>query len=65
MVSKMKVARIAKDLTQQEVADRTRSHQTRISRIERGARPYPEEAKVLADLLGIPEEELFGDGDAE
>ena len=59
MVSPLKIARIKAELSQTRLADLTRNHQVRISRIERGARPHPEEADLIAKALGVPPEELF------
>jgi len=59
MVSKMKIERVKSDLSQSRLADMVGSHQVRISRIERGARPAPEEAEGIAKVLGLHPEELF------
>ncbi len=65
MASPLKIERVKKDLSQTKLAELTHSHQKRISRLERGARPYPQEARELAELVGVPVEELFPDGCAE
>lgn len=62
MVSRLKIERIKRELTQTRLADLAGTYQTRLSRIERGARPDPEEAKRIAAAVGVPQEELFTDG---
>jgi transcriptional regulator with XRE-family HTH domain len=63
MVSRLKIERIKKELTQTRLADLAGTYQTRLSRIERGARPDPEEAKQIASALGCRPEEIFDGGD--
>lgn len=59
MVSRMKIERIKSELSQARLAEMSRTHQVRISRIERGARPCRDEAVRIAKVLGIRPEELF------
>ena len=62
MVSKLKIARIQAELSQARLADLAGTYQGRVSKIERGGRPDPDEAVLLAKAVGVPAEELFGDG---
>lgn len=57
--SRMKVFRIAAGLSQEELARRTHSYQVRISRIERGMTPDPDEAIAIAAALNVEPEVIF------
>ena len=59
MVSKLKIARIKADLSQVKLADLAGTYQTRLSAIERGKRPDREEAKRIAQAVGVSPGELF------
>jgi transcriptional regulator with XRE-family HTH domain len=59
MVSRLKIARIKADLSQVKLADLAGTYQTRLSAIERGKRPDPEEAERIAQAVGVPPGELF------
>jgi transcriptional regulator with XRE-family HTH domain len=65
MVSKLKIARIQAELSQVRLAEIAGTYQGRISRLEHGGRPDPDEAVVLARAVGVPPRELFGDGYSE
>lgn len=55
-------ARLAAGLTQQQLAERTGITHPDLSRIERGHRaPWPGFRQRAAEVLGIPEAELFPD----
>jgi len=54
-----KIERVKRELTQAELAARSGIPQHRISLLERGVRPRPNEAKALADTLGVREAEIF------
>jgi transcriptional regulator with XRE-family HTH domain len=62
MVSRLKIERIKRELTQTRLADMAGTYQTRLSAIERGKRPDQEEAERIAQAVGVPPGELFGDG---
>ena len=61
MLTKIKFERIKKGLRQTDVADLTQGvvPQYRLSLIERGITPLPNEAKALADAFNVKPEELF------
>ncbi|HYC81063.1 MAG TPA: helix-turn-helix transcriptional regulator [Solirubrobacterales bacterium] len=55
----LRQARIAKGLTQEELADRSRMHPTAISKLERGETiPRADNLQKLADVLATTLEEL-------
>jgi DNA-binding XRE family transcriptional regulator len=54
MVSSMKVERIKRGLSQTQLWVETGIPQWRISLIERGLPPKPEEARKLAEALSLP-----------
>ena len=57
---RLKVERLKRGWSQQDLAFHARMASADISRLERGwARPYPNQARRLADILGISEEELL------
>jgi len=56
----LKKARMLKGLNQYDVACRTNITQPRLSLIENGyCEPKTEEKRILANILGVPVEELF------
>ena len=55
MNKKLKIERVKKDLTQHQLWMKTDIPQWRISLIERGLPPTPDERRKLAEALGIPE----------
>jgi transcriptional regulator with XRE-family HTH domain len=55
----MKLFRIAAGLSQQELARRIHSHTMRISRIERGAIPDPDEEVAIATELNVEPSDIF------
>ena len=59
MISAMRLARIQKEITQVDLWMRTGIPQWRLSLIERGIVPKPEEAKKISDVLGEKTEEIF------
>ena len=59
MVSKMKVRRVGKDLTQIDLWMKTGIPQWRLSLIERGIPPRLEEAQKVAEALGCQIEDIF------
>jgi hypothetical protein len=59
MVSKMKLARVKKEITQIDLWVKTGIPQWRLSLIERGINPTPEEAKIISVVLGKEPKELF------
>ena len=59
----MRTRRLARGLTQQQVADRVGIHRTAYVRLERGARlPRVDVALRLARVLGCRVEDLFSQG---
>lgn len=54
-----KIERVKRELTQAELAALSGVPQHRISLLERGIKPRPEEAKALADAFEVSPEELF------
>lgn len=60
--SKLKIARIRAELSQTRLADIAGTYQGRVSKIERGSRPDPDEAVMIAKAVGVPPGELFGEG---
>lgn len=54
-----KIERIKRELTQAKLAAQSGVPQHRISLLERGVRPRPEEAQALADAFGCEPQELF------
>jgi DNA-binding XRE family transcriptional regulator len=61
MLTKVKLERIQRGLRQTDVAALTQGEvpQYRLSLIERGVTPLPNEAKALADVFKVEVEELF------
>lgn len=61
MLTKIKLERIQRDLRQSDVAALTGGivPQHRLSLLERGVRPRPEEIKALADAFQLDPAELF------
>ena len=61
MLTKIKLERIQRDLRQSDVAALTGGivPQHRLSLLERGVRPRPEEVKALADAFQLDPAELF------
>jgi len=58
--SPLRTARKAQKLSQTELADRVRCHQTHISHLERGMRPGRSDVPArIAAVLGVPADELF------
>jgi transcriptional regulator with XRE-family HTH domain len=55
----LKLYRISNDLTQAQLADLIRSYQQRVSRIECGSSPTPDEVEALSSVLGVPPASLF------
>lgn len=54
-----KIERVKRELTQTELAALSGIPQHRISLLERGVIPRPDEAKALAKAFKISQEELF------
>ena len=54
-----KIERVKREITQAELAGRSGVPQHRISLLERGVIPRPEEAKALAEAFEMKPEELF------
>jgi len=54
-----KIERVKKELTQSELAARSGVPQHRISLLERGVKPRPDEARALADVFQVEPGELF------
>jgi transcriptional regulator with XRE-family HTH domain len=63
MGTKLKIERIKKGWTQVEVSRRTHGivPQHRISMMENGQQPKPDERAALAHAFGLPAEELFAE----
>jgi hypothetical protein len=59
MVSQMKIERIRREVTQIDLWMKTGIPQWRLSLIERGIVPKPEEAEMIASALGVERGELF------
>jgi transcriptional regulator with XRE-family HTH domain len=61
MLTKVKLERIQRGLRQSDVATMTEGivPQHRLSLLERGVRPRPEEIKALADAFQLDPAELF------
>lgn len=57
--SPMKVFRVAAGLSQVELSGRIHSYQMRVSRIERGAKPDPDEAAAIAAALDVEPDAIF------
>lgn len=63
-MTKMKARRLALGLSQQDVANRTGLWVSDISRIETGRlRPYAGQARRIAEVLGLAEDELLDEVD--
>ena len=61
MISKLKIERVKKDLTQIQLWLKTGIPQWRLSQIERGIHPQPHEASKIASALGVKPEDIFPD----
>ena len=59
MVTPMKIERIKKELKQTDLWMKTGIPQWKISLIENGMPPKPEEKKKIAKALGLTESKLF------
>ena len=61
MLTKVKLERIQRGLRQADVAALTKGKvpQHRLSLLERGVTPNPDEVKALADAFNVNPEELF------
>lgn len=60
MVSKMKIERITRGITQYDIEQKTGIRQNVVSLIERGYKePSSEQIKAIARAIGVPREELF------
>lgn len=60
-VTRLRIERVKQDLTQEALSKLTlgKIRQTRISLIERGVLPYENEAKAIAEVLGVSMSELW------
>jgi transcriptional regulator with XRE-family HTH domain len=58
MISLIRLERLKRGLRQQDLWVETGIPQWRISLIENGMTPRPDERKKLADVLGIPEDAI-------
>jgi hypothetical protein len=58
MISLIRLERLKRGLRQEDVYALTDIPQWRISLLERGMPPLPDERKKLASVLGLPEEEI-------
>jgi len=58
MISLIRLERLKRGLRQIDLWQETGIPQWRISLIENGMRPLPDERKRLSDFLGIPEEKI-------
>jgi transcriptional regulator with XRE-family HTH domain len=58
-VTPFKIERVKREFTQAELATRSGIPQPRISLLERGVKPRPDEARALADVFGLEVPELF------
>jgi len=54
-----KIERVKRELTQVELAAKSGIPQHRISLLERGVKPSPDEAQALATALNVREAEIF------
>jgi hypothetical protein len=59
MITAMKLARIKKELSQTDLWIKTGIPQWRLSLLERGIIPKPEEVKIIAEALGEKQEDIF------
>jgi len=59
MVSNMKLERTKKEITQLDLWEKTGIPQWRLSLIERGIHPKPEEAEKIASALNSDIQDLF------
>ncbi|RJR47688.1 MAG: XRE family transcriptional regulator [Desulfobacteraceae bacterium] len=59
MISKMKLERVRREVTQVDLWMKTGIPQWRLSLIERGITPRPTEAEKIGEALGVNPEELF------
>jgi transcriptional regulator with XRE-family HTH domain len=58
MISFLRLERLKRGLRQQDLWFETGIPQWRISLIENGMRPRPDEREKLSEFLGIPEEKI-------
>ena len=63
MISKLKMARIKKELTQIDLWMKCGVPQWRLSLIERGIAPTEIEAHKIAEAIEVPLDELFADNE--
>jgi len=61
----MKIQRITLGKSQQSLAEETGIGQWRISLIERGLPPNPDEAAKIAKALGVNKSDIFSRGNTE
>lgn len=59
MVSPMKIERVKKEITQIDIWMKTGIPQWKLSLIERGLPPKPEEARKIAEVLSCQPEDIF------
>jgi transcriptional regulator with XRE-family HTH domain len=61
MANALKLERVRRDLTQVDLAALTgdKVPQYRLSLLERGVRPRPDEAEALSEVLGLASRDLF------
>ncbi len=59
MISNLKLQRIQREITQIDLWMSTGIPQWRISLIERGIRPKPEEAEGISKALDVPVDEIW------
>ena len=59
MISQMKLERVKKEITQVDLWMKTGVPQWRLSLIERGIPPRPEEAQKISEALGCRPEDIF------
>ena len=66
MVSKMKIERITRGITQYDIEQKTGIRQNVVSLIERGYKePSTEEVKAIARAIGVPEDSIFSEPQAQ
>jgi putative transcriptional regulator len=65
MVPSLRIARVAADLTQAELAELAGVTRQTIGALEAGGSPRMNTAQALADALGVPVAELFPSGGSE
>ena len=59
MISRVKLERLQRELSQSELSERIGIPQWRISLIERGIKPGADEARKFAEVFGVEARELF------